>query len=50
MDPNILKLSSTYPPAPMLYINQYTNENLKNGLAPPPPPIIRVSLKIECLN
>ncbi len=40
---NLLKLSSTYPPAPIVYINNYTNENVKNGMTPPPPPLIRVS-------
>ncbi len=37
-----MKLSSTYPPAPTVYINNYTNDNLRNGIAPPPPPTILV--------
>lgn len=36
------KLSSTYPLAPMDYVNLYTNENIKTGKAPLPPPIIKV--------
>lgn len=35
------KLSSTYPLAPMDYVNLYTNENIKTGKAPLPPPIIK---------
>ena len=37
------QLSSTYPLAPMEYVNMYTNENIKAGKAPPPPPIIKVN-------
>ena len=36
-------LSSTYPSAPMEYVNMYTNENVKSGKAPPPPKIIKVN-------
>ena len=41
-DPNQPILSSTYPSAPMEYVNMFTNENLKMGKVPPPPPIIKV--------
>ncbi len=44
MDPNNIKLSSTYPSAPLIYINNYTNENVRHGQIPPPPPIIRVNI------
>lgn len=43
MDANVVKLSSTYPSAPMIYINNFTNENVKNGHIPAPPPIIKVN-------
>lgn len=36
-----VQLSSTYPLAPMDYVNLYTNENIKTGKAPLPPPIIK---------
>jgi mediator of RNA polymerase II transcription subunit 7 len=36
-------LQSTYPPAPMEYVNLFTNENVKLGKVPPPPPIIKDS-------
>lgn len=39
------KLSSTYPLAPMDYVNLYTNDNIKTGKAPLPPPIIKVRYK-----
>lgn len=39
--PQGAQLSSTYPLAPMDYVNMYTNENIKSGKAPPPPPIIK---------
>ncbi|XP_076467761.1 mediator of RNA polymerase II transcription subunit 7-like [Babylonia areolata] len=29
---------SAFPPPPMNYVNQYTDENIKRGRAPPPPP------------
>ncbi len=45
MDPTNIKLSSTYPSAPLIYINNYTNENVRHGQIPPPPPIIRVNIK-----
>ena len=35
-------LSSTYPPAPMDYANQFTGENLKNGKVLQPPKLIKV--------
>ena len=41
------QLSSMYPLAPMDYVNMYTNENIKIGKAPPPPPIIKVKKKIK---
>jgi len=41
MDPNVVQISSTFPLAPMLYINNYSNENVRAGLTPPPPPIIK---------
>ena len=37
------QLSSTYPLAPMEYVNMYTDENIKAGKAPPPPPVIKDS-------
>ncbi len=37
------QLSSTYPSAPMEYVNMFTNENVKQGKVPPPPPIIKDS-------
>jgi hypothetical protein len=37
------QLSSTYPSAPMEYANAFTNENVKFGRIPPPPPIIKVT-------
>lgn len=37
----VVQLSSTYPLAPMDYVNMYTNENIKMGKAPMPPPIIK---------
>lgn len=46
-EPPIAQLSSTYPSAPMEYVNLYTNENLKNGKAPVPPKILKV---IEIVN
>lgn len=36
-----VQLSSTYPLAPMDYVNMYTNENIQMGKAPLPPPIIK---------
>lgn len=45
--PQGAQLSSTYPLAPMDYVNMYTNENIKLGKAPPPPPIIKVNLKLR---
>ena len=30
---------SSYPPPPMTFINQYTDENVKRGRAPKPPPV-----------
>ena len=55
MDPNSVKLSSTYPSAPLVYINNYSNENVRHGQIPPPPPIIRVNIlnksnKLFCLK
>ena len=45
---NEAKLSSTYLMAPMDYINMYTNENIRIGKAPqPPPPLL---LKVLLLN
>ena len=41
------QLSSTYPSAPMEYANVFTNENVKFGRVPPPPPIIKVSKFLE---
>ena len=41
--PQGAQLSSTYPLAPMDYVNMYTNENIKSDKAPPPPPIIKVN-------
>lgn len=32
---------SALPPPPMQYIKEYTDENIRNGLAPKPPPPIR---------
>jgi hypothetical protein len=43
-DPLAAQLSSTYPSAPMEYVNMYTNENVKLGKAPAPPKIIKVIL------
>lgn len=40
-EPTSAQLSSTYPSAPMEYVNMYTNENVKSGKAPPPPKIIK---------
>lgn len=40
-DQPAVQLSSTYPLAPMDYVNMYTNENVKTGKAPLPPPIIK---------
>ncbi|CAF0821438.1 unnamed protein product [Brachionus calyciflorus] len=40
-EPPTAQLSSTYPSAPMEYVNMYTNENVKSGKAPPPPKIIK---------
>jgi hypothetical protein len=37
-------ISSTYPLAPMEYVNMYTDDNVKSGKAPPPPPGIKVNL------
>lgn len=37
------QLSSTYPSAPMEYVNLFTNENVRQGKVPPPPPIIKDS-------
>ena len=34
------QLSSTYPPAPMEYVNMFSDDNVKLGKTPPPPPII----------
>lgn len=42
-EPPVAQLSSTYPSAPMEYVNMYTNENVKNGKAPVPPKIIKVT-------
>ena len=42
MDQSVIKLSSTYPSAPMIYINNFTNENVRLGQVPPPPPVIKV--------
>lgn len=53
MDPQqpAIQLSSTYPSAPMEYVNMYTNENVKSGRAPPPPPVIKVhSTLILCFE
>lgn len=41
-EPAQAQLSSTYPSAPMEYVNMYTNENIRTGKAPPPPKIIKV--------
>lgn len=41
MDPNLVKLSSTYPLAPMIYINNFTNENVRTGQIPPPPSLVK---------
>ncbi len=40
-----IQLSSTYPLAPISYVNSYSDENVKLGKAPPPPPIIKVNKK-----
>lgn len=32
---------SAFPLPPMQYVNQYTDENVKRGRAPPPPPVIQ---------
>jgi hypothetical protein len=38
------QLSSSYLMAPMEYVNMYTNENIKIGKAPsPPPPLLKVN-------
>lgn len=42
-EPFAAQLSSTYPSAPMEYVNMYTNENVKMGKAPPPPKILKVT-------
>ncbi len=41
------QLSSTYPSAPMEYANVFTNENVKFGRIPPPPPIIKVTQNLN---
>ena len=50
MDPHqdhpVVQLSSTYPLAPMDYVNMYSNENIKLGRAPLPPPIIKVKKQL----
>ena len=33
---------SAFPLPPMQYVNQYTEENVKRGRAPAPPPPIQV--------
>lgn len=33
---------SAYPLPPMQYVNLYTDENVKKGRTPQPPPIIQV--------
>ena len=45
-EPPQAQLSSTYPLAPMDYVNMYTNENIKMGKAPLPPPIIKVNVNL----
>ena len=40
-EPPAAQLRSTYPSAPMEYVNMYTNENVKSGKAPAPPKIIK---------
>lgn len=42
-EPPVAQLSSTYPSAPMEYVNMYTNENVKSGKAPVSPIIYEVT-------
>lgn len=41
--------ASSMPPPPMKYVNMYTDENIKKGKAPKPPPPIKVCLIISCV-
>lgn len=48
-EPPVAQLSSTYPSAPMEFVNMYTNENVKNGKAPVPPKIIKVNCQTRLM-
>lgn len=34
---------SAFPLPPMQYVNLYTDDNIKKGRTPPPPPVLQVS-------